>query len=56
MDADNAAARMKWRLDWLQSRKDIVNDREPTLTVKAETAPLGACAITLTLEPPARAA
>jgi hypothetical protein len=56
MDADNAAARMKWLLDWLQSRKYVVNDRDLTLTVKAETAPRDACGITLTLEPPARAA
>lgn len=55
MDADNAVARMKCPLDWLQSRRYIVNDRDLTLTVKAETASRDACGITLTLEPPARA-
>jgi len=39
-----------------QSREYIVTDRDLTPTVKAETAPLDACGITLTLEPPARAA
>lgn len=56
MDVDNAAARVKWPLDWLQSRGYIVNDRDLTLSVKAEAAPRDACGITLTLEPPARVA
>jgi len=54
MDADNATARMKCLLDLLQSRKFILNDRDLTLTVKAETAPRDACGITF--ERPARAA
>lgn len=55
MDADNAAARCKWPLDWLQSRGYIVNDRDITLTVAAETAARDACGITLALEPAPRA-
>lgn len=32
MDADNAMARHKWPLDWLQSRGYIVNDKHLTWT------------------------
>ena len=49
MDHDNAHARLKWVLDWLQTRGYIANDRHLGYRLNATTAPRKDLGITLTL-------
>lgn len=49
MDADNATARLKWCLDWLETRGYVQNDRDVAVQVETEVAPLKLCGITLAL-------
>jgi hypothetical protein len=49
MDHDNAHARLKWVLDWLQTRGYIVNDRDLRYQLDNKTAPRKEVGITLVL-------
>jgi hypothetical protein len=49
MDHDNAHARLKWVLDWLQTRGYIVNDRDLRYQLENKTAPRKEVGITLVL-------
>jgi hypothetical protein len=49
MDHDNAHARLKWVLDWLQTRGYIVNDRDLRYQLEHTTAPRKEVGITLVL-------
>ena len=49
MDHDNAHARLKWVLDWLQTRGYIVNDRDLRYQLDNKTAPKKQVGITLIL-------
>jgi hypothetical protein len=49
MDHDNAHARLKWVLDWLQTRGYIVNDRDLRYQLENTTAPRKEVGITLIL-------
>jgi hypothetical protein len=49
MDHDNAHARLKWVLDWLQTRGYIVNDRDLRYQLDNKTSPRKEVGITLVL-------
>lgn len=49
MDQDNAEARLKDLLDWLQSRGYIVNDKDLVYTLTQKTSLRAECGITMTL-------
>jgi hypothetical protein len=49
MDHDNAHARLKWVLDWLQTRGYMANDRDLRYQLDNKTAPRKEAGITLVL-------
>jgi hypothetical protein len=49
MDHDNAHARLKWVLDWLQTRGYMANDRDLRYQLENKTAPRKEAGITLVL-------
>jgi hypothetical protein len=49
MDQDNASARLKWVLDWLESRGYVANDKDVRYTLDCRTAQRADLGITLVL-------